>query len=118
VINPVHDESPPLSRMLGFYDHLQVALCVLMAVSLSCAAPDLAGRFPWTNDWVRWANLKISLEALGPFRERTETSSTNPLVRLGIRFMITATRVSTGLASRFAERPSDLRQCCDSPLRM
>jgi hypothetical protein len=47
--------------MLGFYDHLQVALCVLMAVSLSCAAPDLAGRFPWTNDWVRWANRKISL---------------------------------------------------------
>jgi hypothetical protein len=42
---------------------------------------------------------------LGPFRECTETSSTNPLVRLGIRFMITATRVLTGLASSFAERP-------------
>jgi hypothetical protein len=49
-----------------------------MVVSASCAAPDLPGHVTSTNDWVRRVNLKINLEALEPFRERSETILNKP----------------------------------------
>ena len=41
--------------LTGSYDDLQVALSVLLAVSASYAAIDLAGRVTVASGWVRFA---------------------------------------------------------------
>jgi PAS domain S-box-containing protein len=51
--------------MTGSYDHLQVALSVLMAVSASYAALDLAGRVTATSGWVRSVWLTGGATAMG-----------------------------------------------------
>ncbi len=53
------------AAMTGSYDHLQVALSVLIAVSVSYAALDLAGRVTATKNWVRRAWMTAGATAMG-----------------------------------------------------